>query len=394
MRYELWLSLRYLLARRRERFISIIAVLSIGGVALGVMALLVVLSVMSGFDHDLKTKLVGANAHLTVESPSGIRDPEAVIRAIAAAEHVDGVAPFIAGQAIVRLPERAFGVLVRGIDAQREIRVSKLHEYLVMGRLPQEDEDLLVGSELAHFIGVGLGGAVELISPADGKKHQLIVRGMFKSGMYEYDAGLVGMTIPRAQQLFGLTGGTVSGVSVKLDALERAEVVKWLLTRTLGPAFVVKTWMDLNQTLFDALKLEKLVMFVILTLIVLVAAVNIVSTLIMMVIEKTRDIGILKSIGASNRSVRAIFIWQGLVIGAIGTLLGVAGAWLLVWSVDRYQFIRLPSTIYYLDHLPVRIEAGDWAVTVLAAALISLLATVYPARQAARLAPVDALRYE
>ena len=394
MRYELWLSLRYLLAKRRERFISVIAVLSIGGVALGVMALLVVLSVMSGFDYDLREKLVGANAHLSVQSASGIRDVEAVIRTIAASEHVDGVAPFVTGQAIVRLPQRAFGVLVRGLDVPREVRVSKLREYLVMGHLPQADDEAVVGTEFARFVGVGPGDRVQLVSPADGRMHELIVSGVFRSGMYEYDAGLIGVTIRLAQALFGLPEGTVSGVAVRLDALERAETVKGQLAAKLQGPYEVKTWMELNQTLFDALKLEKLTMSVILTLIVLVAAVNIVSTLIMMVIEKTRDIGILKSIGASNRSVRAIFIWQGVVIGAAGTLLGLAGAWVLVWLLDTYQFIRLPSTIYYLDHLPVRIEWADWMVTAAAAAMISLLSTVYPAGQAARLAPVEALRYE
>ena len=394
MRYELWLSLRYLLAKRRERFISIIAVLSIGGVALGVMALLVVLSVMSGFDYDLKEKLVGANAHLSVQSASGISDVETVIRTIAASEHVDGVAPFVTGQAIVRLPQRAFGVLVRGLDVSREVRVSKLREYLVLGHLPQADDEAVVGTEFARFVGVGPGDRVQLISPADGRMHELTVSGLFRSGMYEYDAGLIGVTIPRAQTLFGLPEGTVSGVAVRLDALERAEQVKRQLAAKLEGPYEVKTWMELNQTLFDALKLEKMTMSVILTLIVLVAAVNIVSTLIMMVIEKTRDIGILKSIGASNRSVRAIFVWQGMVIGGAGTLLGLAGAWGLVWLLDTYQFIRLPSTIYYLDHLPVRIEWADWMVTAAAAAMISLLSTVYPARQAARLAPVEALRYE
>jgi lipoprotein-releasing system permease protein len=211
--------------------------------------------------------------------------------------------------------------------------------------------------------------------------------------MYEYDASLVGVTIPRAQALFGLSG-TVSGLAVRLDQLEQASEVKWRLASQLGDAYTVRTWMELNQTLFDALKLEKITMFVILTLIVLVAAVNIVSTLIMMVIEKTRDIGILKSIGASSRSIRWIFTWQGLVIGLVGTALGVAGAWGLVWVLDEYQFIRLPSTIYYLDHLPVRIEWADWMMTVVAALVISLLATVYPAHQAARLVPVEALRYE
>ena len=393
MRYELWLSLRYLLARRRERFVSVIAVLSIGGVALGVMALLVVLAVMSGFDHDLKEKLVGANAHLTVESAVGIRDVEPLMRAIAATEHVEGVSPFVVGQAIVRLPDRAFGVMVRGLDLAREVRVTKLREYLLLGHLPSRDDEVIVGSEFARYIGAHLRDPLQLVSPADGRLHELLISGIFRSGMYEYDASLVGVTIRRAQELFGLSG-VVSGLAIRLDTVERAADVKTRLAAELGRAYDVKTWMDVNHTLFDALKLEKVTMFVILTLIVLVAAVNIVSTLIMMVIEKTRDIGILKSIGASNRSVRSIFVWQGVVIGAVGIALGVAGAWMLIWLLDTYQFIRLPSSVYYLDHLPVRIEWTDWGVTVCAAVVISLLATVYPARQAAALSPVDALRYE
>ncbi len=393
MRYELWLGLRYLFAKRRERFISLIAVLSIGGVALGVMALLLVLSVMSGFDHDLKEKLVGANAHLTVQAARGIQDIEPLIRTIAAAKHVAGVAPFVVGQAIIRLPDRAFGVVVRGLDVQREIRVSRLQDYLVLGRLPREDREAVVGVELARELGVGLGDPLRLISPADGALHECTVSGIFRSGMYELDVNLVGLTLAKAQQFFGLPG-SVSGVAVRLDRLEQADDVKAVLTAQLGGGYVVKTWMELNQTLFDALKLEKLTMFVILTLIVLVAAVNIVSTLIMMVIEKTRDIGILKAIGASNRSVGRIFIWQGLVIGGVGTLAGLLGAWGLIWLQDTYELIALPNTIYYLDHLPVRIEWADWSVTVAAAMVISWLATVYPARQAARLAPVEALRYE
>jgi len=393
MRYELWLSLRYLLARRRERFVSVIALLSIGGVALGVMALLVVLAVMSGFDYDLKEKLVGANAHLTVEAEVGIQDLEPVMRTIAGTEHVVGVSPFVEGQAIVRMPDRAFGVLVRGFDVQREIRVSKLQEYLVLGRWAEQEEDVIVGSELASFIGAAPGDAIQLISPVDGELYRLSISGIFRSGMYELDRNLIGLTIPMAQRFFRQPG-LVNGLSVRLDALERVDEVKVLLAAKLGPSYLVRTWIERNQILFDALKLEKMTMFVILTLIVVVAAANIVSTLIMMVIEKTRDIGILKSIGASSRSIGRIFTWQGLVIGAVGTGVGFTGAWMIIWLLDRYQFIRLPSTIYYLDHLPVRIQWSDWGFTALAAILISLLATVYPARQAARLAPVEALRYE
>lgn len=405
MRYELWLSMRYLLAKRRERFVSVISVLSIGGVALGVAALLVVLAVMSGFDYDLKEKLVGANAHVVIEADQGLRDIEPLMRQVAGTEHVVGVTPFIVGQAIVRMParpvsmagaggpDRAFGVAVRGLDPARERHVSRWPDYIVVGHLPSTDEEAMIGVELARFLGLTPGERLELLSPADGTRHELVISGLFRSGMYEYDANLVGITIPRAQRLFGLEG-VVNGLGVRLDALERAEAMREQLAAAVGPAYTVKTWMQLNQTLFDALKLEKLTMFVILTLIVLVAAVNIVSTLIMMVTEKTRDIGILKSIGASSRSVARIFTWQGLIIGLAGTALGVAGAWVLIWLLQTTELIRLPSSIYYLDHLPARVEWGDWARVISASMAISLLATIYPAHQAAKLAPVDALRYE
>lgn len=393
MRYELWLGWRYLFARRRERFVSVIAALSIGGVALGVAALLVVLAVMSGFDHDIKDKLVGTNAHLIVESPQGIRQSEELLRALGAMEHVAGVSPFVSGQAILRLPDRAFGVVVRGLDVQRESRVSRLGEYLVMGSLPRTDDEMAIGTELAGYLTLAPGDRVRLMSPADGSTHELTVSGLFRSGMYEYDATLVGVTLSRAQRLYRLDG-VVTGIGVTLDQLERADAVKQVISRTLGPAYAVKTWMELNQALFEALKLEKLTMFVILTLIVIVAAANIVSTLIMMVLEKTRDIGILKSVGATTRSVWALFTWEGVLIGMLGTTLGAVLAWALVWWLDTYQPITLPSTIYYLDHLPVRVEWGDWWKTLTAAFVITWLSTIYPARQAARLHPVDALRYE
>ncbi len=393
MRYEFWLGLRYLFARRRERFISIIAVLSIGGVALGVAALLVVLAVMSGFDYDIKQKLVGTSAHLIVDSPEGLRQTDELMRQLSSLEHVVGVSPFVSGQAIIRLPDRAFGVLVRGIDLNREARVSRLADYLVVGNLPSNDNEVVVGTELASALQVGLGDRIQVVSPADGKPYELKISGIFRSGMYEYDANLIGVSLARAQQLYAL-GDTVSGIGVRLDQIERAPEMKQVIERRLGGLYEVRTWMELNQTLFDALKLEKMAMFVILTLIVIVAAANIVSTLIMMVVEKTRDIGILKSIGATNRSIRTLFTWQGLLIGAGGTALGAALAWTIIWWLDTYQLIKLPSTIYYLDHLPVRIEPSDWQRTVGAALLITLLSTIYPARQAAGLTPVEALRYE
>ena len=393
MRYELWLGVRYLFARRREKFISVIAALSIGGVALGVAALLVVLAVMSGFDHDIQDKLVGTNAHLIIDAPGGVDDVDGLMRQVSAMEHVVGVSPFVSGQAILRLPERAFGVLVRGIDVKREARVNRLADYMVVGRLPATDDEVVIGSELSAFLHEGPGGHLALISPADGRLHELLISGIFRSGMYEYDANLVAVSLNRAQQLYHL-GPAVTGLGGKLDHLELAAPMKATIQEAVGTRYAVKTWMELNQTLFDALKLEKLTMFVILTLIVIVAAANIVSTLIMMVIEKTRDIGILKSIGASDRSVWALFTWEGMCIGTAGIVLGGVLAWVIIWALATYQFIRLPSTIYYIDHLPVRVEWSDWWKTMTAALCITLASTIYPARQASRLSPVEALRYE
>ena len=401
MRYELWLGLRYLFAKRRERFISIIAVLSIGGVALGVAALLVVLAVMSGFDHDIKEKLVGTNAHLIVDAPGGLQDAGELLRRLSAMEHVVGASPFISGQAILRLPDQAFGVMVRGIDEKREGRVNQLANYLVLGRLPNTEEEVVIGSELAAFLGARIGDPLLLISPADGKTHELTVSGIFRSGMYEYDASLVGVTLERAQAVFRLEH-LVSGLSVRLSQLEQASAAKRRLISSLGEPYVVKTWMDLNPILFGALHLEKIVMFVILTLIIVVAALNIVSMLIMVVMEKTKDIGILRSLGATRWSIASLFLLQGCTVGMLGTGLGLAGgialssrlSALAKWLEQTFGISVFPPTIYYLDRIPTHISSTDVTMVVTAAFLLTLGASIYPAMRAARLVPVEAIRYE
>ena len=393
MRYEYWLGVRYLFAKRRERFISVIALLAIGGVGIGVAVLLVALSVMSGLHEGLKEKFVGINAHIIVEGMNGIPDPVPPMQTLEAMPHVQGVSPFVAGQAILRLPHRAFGVLVRGLDIERDRKVSQLSSYVILGQLPEHDDEVAIGAELAATAGTWPGAQIRLISPADGMAHDLKVVGVFRSGMYEFDAAMVALTLTRAQQLFALDG-TVSGLAVKLDKLENAPAVKAAAEEALGPDYAVRMWMELNPALFEALKLEKLGTFILLTLIVLVASANIISTLVMMVMEKIRDIGILKAIGATDRSIWALFTWEGLLIGVIGTVSGALLAWGLVWALDTYKFIRLPGNVYYLDYLPVRVEAGDWARTIGAALVIALLSTIYPARRAGKLQPVDAVRYE
>jgi lipoprotein-releasing system permease protein len=401
MRYELWLGLRYLFAKRRERFISIIAVLSIGGVALGVSALLVVLAVMSGFDHDITEKLIGTNAHVIIDAPAGVTDVEPLIRNLSAQEHVVGVSPFVSGQAILRLPDQAFGVLVRGIDLARESRVSRLADYMVMGHMPQADNEIVLGTELAAFVHAVPGRALSLISPADGKTREFLVSGFFRSGMYEYDASLVAMPLASAQQLYHL-GSAITGVGIKVDQLERASDTARALERRLGSAFRVRTWTELNPALFGALRVEKTVMFVILTLIVVVAALNIMSMLIMIVMEKTKEIGILRALGATRTSVAGLFLSQGCVIGLIGIGLGCAGGMLLTlrlndiagWIEGTFGVSLFPPTVYYLDHIPTQINAPDVVAVVGATFLLTVLAGTYAAIRAAQLAPVQALRYE
>lgn len=402
MRYELWLGLRYLFTKRRERFISIIATLSIGGVALGVAALIVVLAVMSGFDHDITDKLVGVNAHLTVEGPDGVRDVEPLIRRLSAMEHVVGVSPFVSGQAILRMPNRAFGVLVRGIDVQRESRVNRLSDYLVFGHLPEADGEVAIGSELASFIGAGLGASLRLISPADGTTHDVTVSGIFRSGMYEYDANLVAVNLTQAQAIYRLAANRVSGIGIKLDRLDRAPEVQAAMQEAVGEPYAVKTWMALNPALFGALRVEKTVMFIILTLIVVVAALNITSMLIMIVMEKTKDIGILRALGATRGSIAALFLSQGCAVGVLGISLGLAGGITLAlnlnnvakWLEETTGVALFPPTVYYLDHIPTQVNVPDVVAVVGATFLLAMVAGTYAAVRAARLSPVDALRYE
>jgi lipoprotein-releasing system permease protein len=403
--YKLFIALRYLRSKKKHKGISFNTIISIGGVALGVMALLVVLSVMSGFHEDLRQKILGVNAHLIVMNYRGpISDYQDVIKKVSSHELVRNVSPFVLGQVMISRGERAHGVFMRGIDPSYEEETTTIRKHIKSGSLDDlkgSEKGVIIGSELAAILGVYKGDEVNIISPVQEmgpmgmipRVRKFRVVGVFEVGMYEYDTNLVLTSLGAAQDFFRI-GDRVTGVEVTVSDIYRAGEVREAIPGLLGPAYYGKDWMQMNRNLFSALKLEKFTMFVILTLIVLVASFNIVTTLIMNVIEKEREIAILMAMGATRGGIMRIFILQGLMIGVVGTLIGVVGGYLLGYLINNYEIIKLPADVYYLSHLPVKMKLSDFLIVSLSAVTISFLATIYPAYQAAKLDPVEPLRYE
>jgi lipoprotein-releasing system permease protein len=426
--FEWALSLRYLKAKRQQVFISLITWISVGGVAVGVMALIVVLAVMSGFEDLLKHKIVGTNAHVVVLQLDShrLKDYEHLVERVQQAPHVIAVTPFVYSQVMLSSRTNAMGVVIRGIDPTREQLVTDLAKNIREGGLERLSEDvarasnaeeevpsrlpgIVLGRELAKNLNTFLGDEITVISPMGTitpagmmpKYRRFEVVALFDSGMFEYDTSLAFISLPTAQRFFNL-GDAVTGLQVKVDDVDRAPQVAQTLRRELGFPYWTRDWTEMNRNLFAALRVEKVTMFVILALIVLVAAFNIVGTLIMMVMEKRRDIAILKAMGATRRVIMKIFVLQGLIIGAAGTAAGAIGGVVLASSLERIrgvledllQMSVFPKDVYYFDQLPVKLQGLDFTLITLAAIVLSFLATLYPAWNAARLDPVEILRYE
>ncbi len=379
------------------------------GIAIGVMALIVVLSVMNGFEDDIKTKLLGTQSHVVISHyQGGVRDPLPVMEAIMKVKGVVAATPFILSQGLVSSPGGISGAVIRGIDPDSAARVIRLREIITHGSGTLDDSGVLLGSELAAMYGILVGDAVTLISPTGTitplgmipASRTFIVRGIFSTGMYEFDSNMVYISLSAAKKMFMMD--TVSGVEVKVDDIYRADAIAQDVLKNLDEGFWAKTWKDMNKSLFSALRLEKTIMFIILLFIILVAAFSIISTLIMMVMEKRKEIAILKSMGATTEQILKIFVTVGMAIGISGTIAGLVLGLLLAQNlnavVTAVEFIFkiqvMPKDVYYITGLPTKVDTVEVASIVTASLLLCFFATIYPARQAARQDPVEVMRYE
>lgn len=413
MPFELLVGLRYTHAKRSNHFISFISIVSMAGIALGVMALIVVLSVMNGFQEELRTRILGVAAHLEISGPADrLTDWRDVLAQSKQNKHVMAGAPYVNSQGMLANGDMVRGAIIRGIQPELENQVADFAQHMKAGKLSDlkpGEFGIILGAELARVLNVFPGDTLVLLSPQGNitpagvmpRVKQFTVTGIFEAGMFEYDSGLALISLQDAQKLLRM-GEDVSGVRLKLDELFRAPFVTRELSKSLNGEFYLTDWTQSHANFFRAVAIEKRMMFLILLLIVAVAAFNIVSTLVMAVTDKQSDIAILRTLGARPGSVMAIFMVQGAFIGVFGTLLGVSSGVLLALNletvvpiIERMAGMDLfPAEVYYINQLPSKLVWGDVGVIAGVSLLISLVATIYPSWAASRINPAEALRYE
>ena len=406
MPFELFIAFRYLLARRKQAFISVISFISTLGVAVGVMALIIALALMTGLQEELRDRILGSTAHVYVWKTGGIEDYQAEVRKMLMVPGVIGAGPAIQGKALISSAQGQSFISLKGIDPELEARVTDIGAAMQQGSVADvaaavegEPDGILIGRQLADSLVVRVGDPVSLITDqgiltpmgARARSRPARVAGIFSLGLQEFDAEWGFVSLPFAERLVGADGAQLIQVRVA-DINDSPEVADRI--QGLGPEYSAQDWGDLNASLFAALGLEKMAMSIAIGLIVIVAALQIVASLVLLVMEKSRDIGILKTMGTSARRISAIFMVQGTIIGLVGTSAGTIGGLLICWVLDRYKLVRIPQDVYQIAYVPFVVEPQDIALVVLASMVICFLATIYPSRQAAKLDPVQALRFE
>jgi lipoprotein-releasing system permease protein len=407
MRFELFVALRYLLARRKQAFISLISLISTLGVAVGVMALIIALALMTGLQGELRDRILGSTAHMYIWKTGGIEDYHAEIDKVRGVPGVIGAAPAVLGKALISTEHGDAFITFKGIDPQLEPDVTDIQRTMLQGSVADVathgEEDLpgvLVGRHLAELLRASVGDTVTLTTPQGTlspmgmipRVRRARVAGVYSLGLYEFDSAWGYVSLEFAERMMGKA--QVDLIQAKVDDIYGAAAIAERVPQLLGAGYVSQDWTDMNAQLFSALWLEKMAMAIAIGLIVSVAALNIIASLILLVMEKSRDIAILKAMGTSSPRIMRIFMLQGLIIGTTGTAVGAILGLALCWVLDRYRLIQVPMDVYNVSYVPFVVEPLNFAVVILSAVLISFVATIYPSRQASRLDPVQALRLE